>query len=94
MEHSTPENACTAGLARLHEMVTEVKSDREVGLKYMKSCEIEKRIRDEGKAEAIIDTCYEFGLSENEILNRLQKKLNLPLETAQKYLARFGKQVL
>lgn len=97
MEHSTPENACTAGLARLHEMVTEVKSDREVGLKYMKSCEIEKRIRDEGRtegrAEAIIDTCYEFGLSENEILNRLQKKLNLPLETAKKYLARFGKQV-
>lgn len=51
MEHSTQDNAGSAGLARLHEMVTEIKKDREVGLAYMKSCEIERRIREEGKAE-------------------------------------------
>lgn len=51
MEHSTAENVRSAGLARLHEMVTEVKADREVGLAYMKAVEIEKRIRDEGRAE-------------------------------------------
>lgn len=51
MEHSTLSNAQTAGLARLHQMVTDVKADREVGLMYMKSCEIERYIRAEGKAE-------------------------------------------
>lgn len=51
MEHSTLSNAQTAGLARLHQMVTDVKADREVGLTYMKSCEIERYIRAEGKAE-------------------------------------------
>lgn len=54
MEHSTAENAQSAGLAKLHEMVVKVKSDREVGLAYMKACEIEKRIRMEGKAEAVL----------------------------------------
>lgn len=54
MEHSTAENAKSAGLARLHEMVTEVKSDREVGLAYMKACEIERRIKAEGTAEAVL----------------------------------------
>ena len=54
MEHSTAENVRSAGLARLHEMVTEVKADREVGLAYMKAVEIEKRIRLEGKAEAVL----------------------------------------
>lgn len=35
-------------------MVMEVKADREVGLAYMKSLEIEKRIKAEGKAESIL----------------------------------------
>ncbi|HBA47236.1 MAG TPA: hypothetical protein DCZ91_05455 [Lachnospiraceae bacterium] len=39
---------------KLHEMVTKVKADREVGLAYMKAVEIEKRIRLEGKAEAVL----------------------------------------
>lgn len=32
-------------------MVTKVKADREVGLAYMKSLEIERRIREEGREE-------------------------------------------
>lgn len=48
MEHTSEENAKTEDLQRLHEMVTAVKRDRKVGLTYMKSFEIEQRIRREG----------------------------------------------
>ena len=51
MEHTSKENAKTENLQRLHEMVTEVKRDGKVGLTYMKSFEIEQRIREEGKEE-------------------------------------------
>lgn len=93
MEHSTVENAQSAELARLHEMVTEVKTDREVGLAYMKAFEIEKRIREEGRAEEIVKTGYEFGLFDEDILERLRKRLDISRELAQKYLEKFGKQI-
>lgn len=48
----------------------------------------------EGKAEEIVEMGYEFGLSESDVLERLQKKLNIPLQTAQKYLKTFGKQAI
>ena len=35
----------------LHRIVTDIKKDGEVGLEYMKSVEIEKRIREEGYDE-------------------------------------------
>ncbi len=54
MEHTSEENAKTEGLQRLHEMVTAVKHDRKVGLTYMKSFEIEQRIRREGITEGRI----------------------------------------
>lgn len=44
-----------------------------------------------GEAKGIIETGYELGVSEQDILERLQKKLNMPLQTAQKYLKMFGK---
>ena len=47
-----------------------------------------------GKAEGIVEMGYEFGLSESAILERLQKKLNISLQTAQEYLKTFGKQVV
>ncbi len=46
----------------------------------------------EGKAEEIVETGYEFGLSEDDILARLQKKLNISLQKAQEYLVLFGDQ--
>lgn len=46
----------------------------------------------EGRAEGIIETGYEFGLSDDDILARLQKKLNISPEKAQEYLSMFGKQ--
>lgn len=51
MEHSSRENARTEKLQRLHEMVAALKKDRKVGLAYMKSFEIEQRIREEGIAK-------------------------------------------
>lgn len=50
--------------------------------------------RVEGRAEEIIETGLEFGLSENDILKRLQNKLDISLQMAQEYLLRFGKQTV
>ena len=50
--------------------------------------------RAEGKAEEIVETGYEFGLSEDDILARLQKKLDISLQKAQEYLVMFGKQTV
>ncbi len=48
----------------------------------------------EGRAEEIIETGFEFGLSENDILARLQNKLDISFQAAQEYLFRFGKQTV
>ena len=48
----------------------------------------------EGEAKGIVETGYEFGLSEEDILARLQKKLNISLQKAQEYLSMFGKQTV
>ena len=55
MEHSVRDNAKTTSLMRLHQMVTDVKSDRKVGLAYMKSIEIERFFRKEGRKEGIAE---------------------------------------
>ena len=44
-----------------------------------------------GKAEGIIDTCYDLGLPEEDILQRLQVKLDISLQAAQEYIRVFGK---
>ncbi len=45
----------------------------------------------DGRAEEIIETGHEFGLSEEEILIRLQKKLDVSLQKAQEYFKMFSK---
>ena len=45
----------------------------------------------EGEAKGIIETGYEFGISEEEILARLQKKLNISLADEQEYVKKFGR---
>ena len=45
----------------------------------------------EGRAEEIVESGYEFNLSETDILERLQKKLDISEEEAQKFLAVYGK---
>ncbi len=46
----------------------------------------------EGRAEEIIEMGYEFNLSDTDILERLQNKLDISLQAAQEYLLRFGRQ--
>jgi hypothetical protein len=52
--------------------------------------ESEKLMR-KGAAKEIIEMGQEFGLSDAEILERLQKKLNLSAEAATAYLRKYGK---
>lgn len=69
------------------------------GSMYSLFDEIEKEVKDEGrtegkvegKAEGIIETGIDFGLSEDEIIQRLQNKLSLSLQKAQVYFEMFGK---
>lgn len=46
----------------------------------------------EGKAEEIVAMGLEFGLSEKDILNRLQNKLHVSEQKAGEYLELFGSQ--
>ena len=48
----------------------------------------------EGEAKGIIETGCEFGISKEDILSRLQKKLNVSMEQAQEYFSIFGKQTV
>lgn len=45
----------------------------------------------EGRAAEIVESGYEFGLSEQEILERLQRKLTITPDKAREYLAMFQK---
>lgn len=73
------ENAKTEDLQKLHEMVTAVKHDRKVGLTYMKSFEIEDRIRREGfdkgitkgKIDDILDLLSDLG----DVPSSLKKRI-------------------
>lgn len=56
--------------------------------------ENEKKGKAEGKAEGIIETGLDVGLSEQDILERLQKKLDISLQKAQEYFMQFGKQMV
>ena len=65
------------------------------------SAYIEERALNKGRAEGIqkgaegiIELGIEFGLSESNILERLQSKLNIPLNTAQEYFELYGKQTV
>lgn len=101
MEHSVAENAVTQELEELHRMVTEIRQDGEAGLAYMKSFEIEQRIRREGikeginagliegRMEEIVEMGRQFGQSEEEILRLLQEKLNLTREQAETALQKY-----
>ena len=54
-------------------------------------CTVFEETRTEGRAEEIIEMGYEFKLFEEEILTRLQKKLDVSLQKAQEYFKMFSK---
>ena len=83
---------------RVARAVRDAKKNREWRREYMTLLmrdqeNIEKGM-EKGKAEGIIEMGFEVGLSEVEILERLQNKLNISLQMAQEYLLRFGKQTV
>ncbi len=47
-----------------------------------------------GGAKQIIEMGLEFGLSENDILDRMQAKLNIEPEKAREYMEMFGRQTV
>lgn len=57
-------------------------------------CTFFEEIAKEGKAEEIVETGLEFHLSEQEILERLQRKLNISLSKAQEYFHRYSRQTV
>lgn len=57
-------------------------------------CTVFEETRLEGEAKGIIETGYEFGLSDKDVLERLQNKLNVSLQKAQEYIGMFGKQTV
>lgn len=77
MENSTTENARSEKLIELHEMVMKVKSDRKVGLEYMKWYEIQRRERIEGKVEDIMDLLEDIGTISEQLEKRVRGQRNL-----------------
>lgn len=78
-------------------MVTAIRQDGEAGLAYMKSFEIEQRIRKEGikagltegRMEEIVELGRQFDRPEEEILRLLQEKLKLSREQAEDAMQRY-----
>ena len=95
MENSTEENARTDSLKELHQIVKIIKSDGEVGISYMKSVEIEEKIREEGhksgliqgKLEEIVKLGRKFGKTDEEIKQIIQEELGFDDQEARKAMA-------
>ena len=60
------------------------------GMKQGMAQGIEQGI-EQGMAQGIVETGVEFGLSEQDILDKLQKKLDISLSKAEEYLEKFRK---
>ncbi|MDE5819936.1 MAG: Rpn family recombination-promoting nuclease/putative transposase [Lachnospiraceae bacterium] len=104
MEDTSKENARTEELQRLHEMVTAVKRDGKVGLAYMKSFEIEERIRKEGRTEGLAEAVLNLLGRLGDIPSSIQEMINaqkeeetlcawLNLAAEAKSIAEFTKQI-
>ena len=78
----------------LEEAVKNARKNREWRHEYMTLLMRDQENKEIGKAEGIIETGLDFGLSEDELLSRLQDKLNITFETAQEYLEKFGNQTV
>ncbi len=57
-------------------------------------CTLFEEIETRGGAKQIVEMGLEFGLSENDILGRMQAKLNIEPEKAREYMEMFGRQTV
>lgn len=76
MEESGTQNADDECLRELHQMVETVRHDKEVSLRYMKSIEREKMIREEGEMRGI-KIGEERGEKRGTVRNRLELIRNM-----------------
>lgn len=76
IEDSVEENAVTDELRELHKYVLEIKRKREVGVRYMKSWELERMWRDEARKEGFAEGHAE-GLTEGLTEGKIQSILDL-----------------
>lgn len=90
MEKSVRENAVTKELKKLHNYVQEIKHKKEVGVRYMKSWEYERMIRErsmtegraegraegrtEGRVESVLELLGELGEVSPELRNQIMKE--------------------
>jgi hypothetical protein len=78
IENSIVTNVTNQNIAAIHQYVSKVKHDREVGVQYMKSWEYEQMIRDEslavGHAEGLAEGLSE-GQKQIKQINILNQKL-------------------
>jgi len=57
-------------------------------------CTLFEELEARGEAKQIIKMGLEFGLSENDILDRMQVNLNIKPEEAREYMEMFGRQMV
>ena len=50
--------------------------------------------KEEGRARGIVEIGYDIGMPEEDILLKLQNKLNITMEKAQEYLNMYGKKAI
>jgi hypothetical protein len=86
-EHHSNKSVITAvaGVANLN-----IAIERRDGAMYS----VFQDLCDESVAKGIIETSYDFGLSDNDIIAKLQEKLNVSLQQAEEYLNAFKKHEL
>lgn len=99
MEHTTEISGrdCKSGrIKKLQERVQCIKSDEEVGVKYMQAWEEREIERIEARAEglaegirALIKVCMEFGVSQEDISGRLMEEFSLTEEETGNYLRKY-----
>lgn len=80
----------------IHHLVKKVKSRKEVGINYMKSWELERIYREEGRQEgreeviqALISTCQEFHASKDETISKLREKFTISDDAAREYVEEY-----
>jgi predicted transposase/invertase (TIGR01784 family) len=69
IENSIVTNVTNQNIAAIHQYVSNVKHDREVGVQYMKSWEYEQMIRDESLAEGLAEGQKQINILNQKLAN-------------------------
>lgn len=104
IENTTDENVTNQDIDTIHQFVKKVKHRREVGINYMKSWELERIYREEGRQEgrqeaksegleqgtsALIKTCQEFQMSKKDTLAKVMDSFKLEQDAAEAYMKKY-----